>query len=96
MNDCYELIKELSANKAHKRTYSDLQCVLDNPNSPSGVIDAVLSGGESSNDSWGWAAPPPQPEQSRPLYKKRRVEEQQMRVPPLMTRVFVDAVASPR
>nr|BAH15074.1 cyclin D3 [Ipomoea batatas]GMD02666.1 cyclin-D3-1-like [Ipomoea batatas] len=94
VNDCYELIKELSSTASNKRSYSNLLCLLHDPNSPSAVIDAVLSCGESSNDSWGLETPPP--EQRRPLYKRPRVEEQQMRVPPLMTRVFVDAIASPR
>ncbi|XP_019169298.1 PREDICTED: cyclin-D3-1-like [Ipomoea nil] len=86
VNDCYELIKEVSSTASNKRSY--------NPSSPSAVVDAVLSCGESSNDSWG--SETPAPEHRRPLYKRRRVEEQQMRLPPLMTRVFVDAVASPR
>ncbi|CAK9136457.1 unnamed protein product [Ilex paraguariensis] len=93
VNDCYQLIVELSntcvygQNKHNKRKYQQI------PGGPSGVIDVYLSS-DSSNDSWavGSSSVCSSPEL---LFKKTRVHEQQMRLPSL-SRVFVDAVGSPR
>ncbi|OAY45618.1 cyclin-D3-1 [Manihot esculenta] len=86
VNDCYELILELSKNKtnasavkSHKRKYEPI------PSSPSGVIDATVFSSDSSNDSWALSSSvTSSPE---PLFKKNRAQDQ---------RVFVDMVGSPR
>ncbi|XP_043712862.1 cyclin-D3-1 [Telopea speciosissima] len=89
VDDCYELIVELTTGHhghGQKRKYESM------PGSPSGVIDANFSS-DSSNDSWAVASlVTSSPE---PLLKRRRAQEQQMRVPSL-NRVFVDVLGSPR
>ncbi|KAJ4966147.1 hypothetical protein NE237_017996 [Protea cynaroides] len=88
LNDCYELIVELTGHGGYskKRKYESI------PASPSGIIDANFSS-DSSNDSWAVASSvTSSPE---PLLKRRRAQEQQMRVPSL-NRVFVDVLGSPR
>ncbi|NP_001312137.1 cyclin-D3-1-like [Nicotiana tabacum] len=96
VNDCYELITEVSYNSiSHKRKY-------ESPiNSPSAVIDTFYSS-ENSNESWDLQTSSSIPstysprDQFLPLFKKSRVQEQQMRLTSL-SRVFVDyAVGSPR
>ncbi|XP_016516050.1 cyclin-D3-1 [Nicotiana tabacum] len=86
VNDCYELITELSYNSiSHKRKY-------ESPiNSPSAVIDTFYSS-ESSNDSWDLQTSSTYSPHHQ--FKKSRVQEQQMRLTSL-SRVFVDAVGSP-
>ncbi|XP_052191764.1 cyclin-D3-1 [Diospyros lotus] len=82
VNDCYQLILELSSTSScfykeqsnpHKRKHQQV------PSSPSGVIDASF-GSDSSNE--------------QPLFKKSRAQEKQLHVPSL-SRVFVDIVGSP-
>lgn len=68
------------------------------PSNPSGVIDALFSS-DNSNDSWvvtvvGSSVSSP-PDEHHPLIKKSRVEEQQTSLP-LLSRVVVDIVGSPR
>lgn len=92
MNDCYELIEEISNNslcgqtKSHKRKY------VGNPSSPSGVINGYFNS-DSSNDSWVTMCS--SVSSTEPLMKKSRVQEQQMRLPSL-SRLFVGFVGSPR
>ncbi|KAJ4962722.1 hypothetical protein NE237_022661 [Protea cynaroides] len=89
VDDCYELLVELATGhheQGQKRKYESI------PGSPNGVIDANFSC-DSSNDSWAVASSvTSSPE---PLLKRRRAQEQQMRVPSL-NRVFVDVLGSPR
>ncbi|CAI9769965.1 unnamed protein product [Fraxinus pennsylvanica] len=88
VNDCSELMSETS------KTGSGRFCEV--PSSPNGVMDGLFLSSDSSNDSWevtscissSWSS------SHRPLLKKRRVEEQQMKLPSL-SRVFVDAAGSP-
>ncbi|TMX00497.1 hypothetical protein EJD97_000740 [Solanum chilense] len=81
VNNCYELISEVSSKPitSHKRKYDE------NPSSPSGVIDPIYTS-ESSNDSW---------DLDLPLFKKSKVQEQQMKMSSSLSRVFVEAVGSP-
>ncbi|KAF8377592.1 hypothetical protein HHK36_030974 [Tetracentron sinense] len=86
LDDCYNLILELSGGHGHKRKYHTI------PGSPYGVIDASFSC-DSSNDSWAVASSvSSSPE---PQFKKSRVQEQQMRLPSF-DRVFIDVLSSPR
>lgn len=80
MNNCYELISEVSSKPitSHKRKYDE------NP-STSGVIDPIYTS-ESSNDSW---------DLDLPSFKKSKVQEQQMKMSSSLSRVFVEAVGSP-
>ncbi|XP_048231201.1 cyclin-D3-1 [Ricinus communis] len=90
VNDCYELILELSKgrsngcygyNKSNKRKFEPM------PSSPSGVIDAVFSC-DSSNDSWALGGSAVVSSSPEPLFKKSRAQDQW---------VFVDIVGnSPR
>ncbi|KAI3445953.1 hypothetical protein Pfo_002618 [Paulownia fortunei] len=93
VDDCYELISDVLSNTTLHGNNNPLKrklCLV--PSSPGGVMDAFFSS-DSSSDSWGVASCiSSSPHQ--PLFKKRRVQEQQMRLPSL-SRVFVDAVASP-
>ncbi|KAK9286253.1 hypothetical protein L1049_014640 [Liquidambar formosana] len=93
VNECYQLILEISntcvfgQNNPHKRKYEQI------PGSPNGVMDVYFSC-DSSSDSWAVGSSvssSPEP----PLFKRSRAQEQQMRLPSL-SRVFVDAVGSPR
>uniref|UniRef100_A0A2N9ETT6 B-like cyclin n=1 Tax=Fagus sylvatica TaxID=28930 RepID=A0A2N9ETT6_FAGSY len=94
VNDCYNLILELSKayncahdiSNPHKRKYEQV------PESPSGVIDAVFSS-DSSNDSWSVGSSV-YSSSSEPLFKKSRAHEQQMKLASL-NRVSVGIVASP-
>ncbi|KAL2477284.1 Cyclin-D3-2 [Forsythia ovata] len=84
VNDCCELISETS------KTVSFIheKCrFCEVPNSPNGVMEALLLSSDSSNDSWGMASCISS-SAHQPLLKKRRVQEQQMKLPSL-TRVFV-------
>ncbi|CAN4112165.1 unnamed protein product [Withania somnifera] len=85
VNNCFELIIEVSSKSivSHKRKYDE------NPSSPSDVIDPIYSS-ESSNDSWDLDSSP-----YMPLFKRSRVQEQQMKLSSSMSRVFVEAVGSP-
>lgn len=87
VNNCFELISEVSSKPtiniiSHKRKYDE------NPSSPSDVIDPIYSS-ESSNDSWGLDS------SYLSLFKKSRVQEQQMKLGSSLSRVFVEAVGSP-
>ncbi|CAI9765585.1 unnamed protein product [Fraxinus pennsylvanica] len=93
LNDCCELISETSKTGSflQKRRFREV------PSSPNGVMDALSFSSDSSNDSWGVASCISSSSPSsahQPLLKKRRVQEQQMKLPSL-SRVFVDAVGSP-
>ncbi|KAJ0253699.1 Cyclin-D3-3 [Hirschfeldia incana] len=80
VNKCYELVLD------HIPSEKRMQ-----PASPTGVFDASFSS-DSSNESWVVSASP-SPE---PLFKKRRVQEQQMKLSSI-NRVFLDVfTSSPR
>ncbi|KAJ4890998.1 Cyclin-D3-2 [Raphanus sativus] len=81
VNECYELL--LEHNPSKKRMMDWLH-----QESPSGVFDLD----DSSNGSWNVSADSVSPE---PLLKRRRVNEQQMRLPSL-NRVFLNVLSSPR
>ncbi|XP_009769846.1 cyclin-D3-2-like [Nicotiana sylvestris] len=85
VNNCFELISEVCSKPiSHKRKY-------ENPShSPSGVIDPIYSS-ESSNDSWDLEST----SSYFPVFKKSRVQEQQMKLASSISRVFVEAVGSP-
>ncbi|XP_042521340.1 cyclin-D3-3-like [Macadamia integrifolia] len=88
VDDCYELIMELNSGHhgcGQKRKYESI------PGRPNGVIDANFSC-DNSNDSWAVASSVTS--SLEPLLKRRRAQEQQMRVPTL-SRVFVDMLGSP-
>ncbi|KAI3448127.1 hypothetical protein Pfo_004792 [Paulownia fortunei] len=93
VDDCYELILDILSNTGLQGNNNPLKrkiCQL--PSSPIGVMDALICS-DSSNDSWGVASCiSSSPHQ--PIFKKRRVQEQQMKLPSL-SRVFVDAIGSP-
>ncbi|KAG2329461.1 hypothetical protein Bca52824_000641 [Brassica carinata] len=80
VNKCYELVLDHIPSKKRMQ-----------PASPTGVFDASFSS-DSSNESWVVSASP-SPE---PLFKRRRVQEQQMRLSSI-NRVFLDVfTSSPR
>lgn len=79
VNDCYQLITELSSttttgfffngqqtSPSHKRKYDQI------PNSPSGVIDAYFSCSDSSNDSWAVVGSAVSSSPDQPLLKKKK------------------------
>ncbi|KAJ1421163.1 Cyclin-like [Sesbania bispinosa] len=91
LNKCYKLILKLVV--CHEGIYNlnQKRKRLSEPSSPGGVIDASFSC-DSSNDSWTMASPfslPPEP-----LLKRRRAQDQQMRLP-LVNRVSIDVLNSP-
>ena len=91
VDECYNAILQLSNannNYAHnnpsKRKYDQI------PGSPSGVIDAAFSS-DGSSDSWAvgsslYSSP-------EPLFKKSRIQGQQMKLSPL-NRVIVGIVGT--
>ncbi|KAL5562443.1 hypothetical protein UlMin_032190 [Ulmus minor] len=95
VDDCYSHILELS--RGYNQIYNNpLKRKLEQiPGSPSGVIDAFFNS-DSSNDSWSSSAASSSVFSSSPapLFKKRRAQDQQMKLPSL-NRVFVDIVGSP-
>ncbi|XP_059647822.1 cyclin-D3-1 [Cornus florida] len=90
VNDCYQLIGDLSNTCVHGQTNPHKRKYQQVPNSPNGVIDAYFSS-DSSNDSWAVGSSVSSSPQ--PLLKKSRAQEMCL---PSLSRVFVDAVGSPR
>ncbi|XP_010558895.2 PREDICTED: LOW QUALITY PROTEIN: cyclin-D3-2 [Tarenaya hassleriana] len=86
-NECYELLLEINGSQNMGKRRSNLRV----PASPTGVFEAAFSS-DSSNDSWVVSAT----SVSEPLLKRRRVQEQQMRLPPSVNRLFLDVLSSPR
>ncbi|KAF8404966.1 hypothetical protein HHK36_009861 [Tetracentron sinense] len=94
VDDCYQLILELSGTHGNSLTQNNTRKRKYDPvsESPNGVIDASFSC-DSSNDSWAVASSvSSSPE---PLFKRSRARDQQMRLPSF-NRVFVDLLSSPR
>ncbi|CAH8305722.1 unnamed protein product [Eruca vesicaria subsp. sativa] len=86
VNKCYELVFDHIPSK--KRMMMNLM----QPASPTGVFDASFSS-DSSNESWVASASPSQ----EPLFKRRRVQEQQMSLSSSVNRRFLDVfTSSPR
>ncbi|ESQ31209.1 hypothetical protein EUTSA_v10004441mg [Eutrema salsugineum] len=82
VNECYELMLEHNMSKERMMNWVD----QDSPSS-------VFSFDDSSNSSWNVsAASSSSPE---PLLKRRRVQEQQMKLPSI-NHMFVDVLSSPR
>ncbi|KAL2457771.1 Cyclin-D3-1 [Forsythia ovata] len=92
VNDCYELISTISNSCLHGQNNSQKRKFCQVPSSPSGVMDEFFNS-ESSNDSWGTVGSCISSTR-RPVFKKIRVHEQQMKLPSL-SKVFVDAIKSP-
>ncbi|KAF4374071.1 hypothetical protein F8388_007977 [Cannabis sativa] len=94
VNDCYNLIIELS--NAYNNPLKRKNEVV--PGSPSGIIDAIFSS-DNSNDSWSAeSSVSSSPKGRQNLFKKIRTSEddnQKMRMPSALSRVFVDIVGSP-
>ncbi|CAD5336095.1 unnamed protein product [Arabidopsis thaliana] len=87
VNECYELL--LEHNPSKKRMMN-----LVDQDSPSGVLDFD----DSSNSSWNvstTASVSSSSSSPEPLLKRRRVQEQQMRLPSI-NRMFLDVLSSPR
>ncbi|KAK7263186.1 hypothetical protein RJT34_30772 [Clitoria ternatea] len=89
---CYKLIQKLlGCNDGIYSLHQKRKC-LSEPDSPGGVIDASFSC-DSSNDSWSVVSSvSPSLE---PLFKRRRAQDQQMRLPSV-NRVSIDVLNSPR
>ncbi|CAN8254814.1 unnamed protein product [Cochlearia groenlandica] len=88
LNKCYELVLDHSPSK--KRSMNRIQ-----PASPIGVFDASFSS-DSSNESWVVSASASSESSPEPLFKRRRVQEQHMRLPSI-NRMFLDVFSvSPR
>ncbi|KAL1195008.1 Cyclin-D3-3 [Cardamine amara subsp. amara] len=89
VNKCYELV--LDHNPSKKRMMNWMQ----QPASPIGVFDASFSSSDSSNESWvvsASASVSSSPSQE-PLLKRRRLQEQQMRLSSV-NRMFLDVLSS--
>nr|KYP74023.1 Cyclin-D3-2 [Cajanus cajan] len=92
VNQCYKLMQKLLG--CYEGIYSlhQKRKRLSVPGSPGGVIDASFSC-DSSNDSWAVSSSGSLlPE---PLLKRRRAQDQQMRLPSV-NRVSIDVLNSPR
>ncbi|MCL7051314.1 hypothetical protein MKW94_002725 [Papaver nudicaule] len=97
VDECYMLILEcttpLDCSMVGYNSPNDKRKYESAPGSPNGVMDANFSS-DSSNDSWvanesvAVASP-------KPLFKKRRVQIQQLRLPSI-NRVAVELLTSPR
>ncbi|XP_010550351.1 PREDICTED: cyclin-D3-2-like [Tarenaya hassleriana] len=90
-NECYELLLDFAgSHNPNKRRLN-----LPVPASPTGVFDIAFSS-DSSNDSWSWVMSTASVSSSpEPLLKRRRVQEQQMRLASI-NRMFLDVLSSPR
>ncbi|KAF3598010.1 hypothetical protein DY000_02024072 [Brassica cretica] len=85
VNECYELLLEHNPSKKRMMNWLD-------QDSPSGVFDIY----DSSNGSWNVSAASVASSLSpEPLLKRRRVHEQQMRLPSINP-MFLDVLSSPR
>ncbi|KVI02706.1 cyclin-D3-3-like [Cynara cardunculus var. scolymus] len=76
VDDCSKFILEVSDNHGTKRKYHFA------PGSPSGVIDSYFSS-DNSSDSWAVASSSVSSSPEKPLFKKIRAQEQQMRLGPV-------------
>ncbi|KAK3412044.1 hypothetical protein EUGRSUZ_I00802 [Eucalyptus grandis] len=78
VNECYELILELSIDHPEILNYKHKRKRGSVPSSPSGVIDTSFSC-DSSNDSWGVASSVSSSRE--PRFKRSRFQDQQMGLP---------------
>nr|GEW24095.1 cyclin-D3-1-like [Tanacetum cinerariifolium] len=69
VNECYELVMELSYDTSNKRKPNGNDSTIY-PDSPNGVIDFTCD--ESSNDSWEFGSP----HFRQPLSKKTKIDQQ--------------------
>ncbi|KAG2327219.1 hypothetical protein Bca52824_009947 [Brassica carinata] len=83
VNECYELLLEHKSSKKRMMNWLD-------QDTPSGAFEFD----DSSNGSWNVSAASVSSSEE-PLLKRRRVHEQQMRLPSI-NRMFLDALSSPR
>lgn len=91
MDECYEVITEVVSNTGLKRKICEdgnLNLDLDSSSSDSWGLNSCVSSSSSSSSS------PTTHFQEKSVFKKRRVQEQEMRLASF-SRVFVDAVGSP-
>jgi len=88
VNKCYELVLDHSPSKKRMMNW------MQQPASPIGVFDASFSS-DSSNESWvvSASASVSSSPSSEPLLKRRRVQEQQMRLSSI-NRMFFDVLSS--
>ncbi|KFK28418.1 hypothetical protein AALP_AA8G512200 [Arabis alpina] len=85
VTECYELLLENNPSKKRMMNWLD-------QDSSSGVFDFD----DSSNSSWNVSAASVSSSSSlEPLFKRRRVQEQQMKLPSI-NRMFLDVLSSPR
>ncbi|KAG2311626.1 hypothetical protein Bca4012_026086 [Brassica carinata] len=88
VNKCYEFVFDHIPSK--KRMMNLMQ-----PASPTGVFEASFNS-DSSNESWVASASVSASQSPEPLFKRRRVQEQQMKLPSV-SRMFLDVfTSSPR
>lgn len=94
MNQCYKLILKLLV--CHEGIFGlhQKRKRVSEPSSPGGVIDASFSC-DSSNESWTVTAASSVSLSLEPLFKRSRVQEQQMRLPSV-NRFSIDVLNSPR
>ncbi|CAI9764411.1 unnamed protein product [Fraxinus pennsylvanica] len=93
VNDCYEMISYISKSCLHGQNNSQKRKICQVPSSPSGVMDEFFNS-DRSNDSWGTVGSCIS-STHHPVMKKIRVHEQQMKLPS-SSRIFADAIESPR
>lgn len=89
MDECYEVITEVVSNTGLKRKICEdgnLNLDLDSSSCDSWGLDSCVSSSSSSSPTTHF--------QEKSVFKKRRVQEQEMRLASF-SRVFVDAVGSP-
>ncbi|CAA3012426.1 cyclin-D3-1 [Olea europaea subsp. europaea] len=89
VNDCYELISDMSNRCLHGPKKSQKRKICQVPSSPSGIMDEFFNS-DSSNDSWRTVGSCVS-STHQPVFKKIRVHEQQMKLPSL-SRIIVDAI----
>lgn len=84
VDDCYEIISDVVISNITGHNYgNDLKRKHWQVDESSSDDSSCISSSSSSSSS-----------HQQPIFKKRRVQEQRMRLPSL-SRVFVDAVGSP-
>ncbi|KAK4424219.1 Cyclin-D3-1 [Sesamum alatum] len=94
VNDCYEVMSDVVSTAEMSGVDSVLVlsgCDYSSSSNEYSWVGSVTSSCSCISSSSFYSSP----QQQQPIYKKRRVEEQHMKLPSSLSREFVDAVATP-
>ncbi|ESW27884.1 hypothetical protein PHAVU_003G240500 [Phaseolus vulgaris] len=92
VNQCYKLMQKILGRNEGIYSLHQKRKRLSEPSSPGGILDSTFSC-DSSNDSWALSSSVSL--SLEPPFKRRRPQDQQMRLPSV-SRVSIDVLNSPR